>query len=114
MIASYCSLAVAILVGTDQVRQHIKFTPYRNYLLQKLADQVRQLLPDKQLTPMMDQLERFLDFMRITVKKNSMNGEIEDDDGLKKFQKLKENTVNNIERVLNSFQIAASTSAVAD
>jgi uncharacterized protein Yka (UPF0111/DUF47 family) len=79
--------------------------------LQKLADQVRQLLPDKEFTPMMEQLERFLDFMRITVKKRTLNGE--DDDGLKKFQKLKENTVNNIEQVLNSFQIAASNSTAA-
>ncbi|CAK5013087.1 unnamed protein product [Meloidogyne enterolobii] len=74
MVASYCSLVVAIVVGTDSV----------------LASQVKALMPNKDITQMLEQLERFLDFMRIT--------------------NLKASTVSNIERVLNSFQTASSSS----
>ncbi|KAL7080003.1 hypothetical protein ACQ4LE_000827 [Meloidogyne hapla] len=75
MVASYCSLVVAIIVGTDS----------------KLASQVKALLPSKDINQMLEQLERFLDFMRIT--------------------NLKASTVSNIERVLNAFQIASSSSS---
>uniref|UniRef100_A0A914N847 WAPL domain-containing protein n=1 Tax=Meloidogyne incognita TaxID=6306 RepID=A0A914N847_MELIC len=74
MVASYCSLVVAIVVGTDNV----------------LASQVKALMPNKDITQMLEQLERFLDFMRIT--------------------NLKASTVSNIERVLNSFQTASNSS----
>jgi hypothetical protein len=35
--------------------------------IKKLASQVKELLPNKDINQMLEQLERFLDFMRITV-----------------------------------------------
>uniref|UniRef100_A0A914I1B1 WAPL domain-containing protein n=1 Tax=Globodera rostochiensis TaxID=31243 RepID=A0A914I1B1_GLORO len=50
MIASYCSLVVAILVDSDE----------------KLASRVGELVPDGDVRPMTEQLKRFLEFMQIT------------------------------------------------
>ncbi|KAL3115791.1 hypothetical protein niasHT_007796 [Heterodera trifolii] len=74
MIASYCSLVVAILVDSDE----------------KLANQVKELVPNGDVRPMSEQLKRFLEFMQIT-------------------KRLKEGTVKNIERLITSFELATNS-----
>ncbi|KAI1713321.1 wings apart-like protein regulation of heterochromatin domain-containing protein [Ditylenchus destructor] len=71
MIASYLALFIGCLLETDE----------------KLASDVKTWLPDKNMSAMIEQLKRFLEFMTITNLKSSAN--------------------KSIERIIQSMQVAA-------
>ena len=66
-MASYVALLIGCLIQSDEVRRPAQKSVTIWSILQELANDVKQQFPNKDMKEMIEQLQRFLEFMAITV-----------------------------------------------